>query len=134
MILNLSLDLPAEACYVPLVRTLMTTLMTQLAIAPQRIDDAALVIGEVCANAVRHAAVNPRSRYQVQVSCHRDRVEMSVSDRGRGFRRSDVPLPTPGCAGGWGLWLVERLADSVVFEPAPGGGTLVRARMQLSTT
>jgi hypothetical protein len=54
--------------------------------------------------------------------------EVAPADRGRGFRRSDIPLPRAGGAGGRGLWLVEPLADSVVFEPAPGGGTLVRAR------
>ena len=56
-----------------------------------------------------------------------EHILLTIRDRGRGFAPKDVPLPSPHEAGGWGLWLVENLAERVEFEPAEEGGTAVRA-------
>jgi anti-sigma regulatory factor (Ser/Thr protein kinase) len=131
MILQVSLNLPADPSYVAVVRAISTTAMAQLGVAPENIADAALVIGEVCANVVRHAASTAEGRYTVEICYHAEHIDLLVRDHGQGFRRSQIPVPTPGRAGGWGLWLVESLADGVVFEPVDGGGTAVRVRLNI---
>jgi serine/threonine-protein kinase RsbW len=131
MILKMCLNLPSDAAYVPIGRAVSTTLMAQLGVAQQDVDDAAVVIGEICGNVVRHANVDPRGRYVVEIDYHTDYIDMTVRDRGRGFRRNEVPEPTQGRAGGWGLWLVENLAESVVFESVADGGTAVRVRLNI---
>jgi anti-sigma regulatory factor (Ser/Thr protein kinase) len=131
MILKLYLNLPSDAAYVPIVRAVSTTLMSQLGVASQDIDDAAVVIGEICGNVVRHAHDDPRARYVVEIDYHTDYIDLTVRDRGRGFRRNEVPEPTLGRSGGWGLWLVENLAESVAFESAADGGTAARVRLNV---
>jgi anti-sigma regulatory factor (Ser/Thr protein kinase) len=129
MILRMTLNLPGEAAGVSLVRCLASTLMEQFGIESEDVDTANLVIGEVCGNVVRHAGLGPRSRYQVDFEFCLDYLVISVTDGGRGFDRSAVPAPSLDRSNGWGLWLVENLAESVEFQPAGEGGATVRARL-----
>jgi serine/threonine-protein kinase RsbW len=129
MILRMTLSLPSDASYVPIVRALSATLMGQLGVVGEDVDDTSLVIGEICGNVVRHAHTNPRTRYVVEIDYHAEHVLVTVIDGGQGFDRGAVPPPDPDRAGGWGLWLVENVADAVEFRPAAEGGTAVCARL-----
>src|SRR5262249_55574200 len=129
MILKMTLNLPSDAAYVPIVRALSVTLMEQLGIVQEDRYDTSLVIGEICANVVRHAHASPQGHYQVEIDYEVDQIRLIVTDRGKGFDRSAVPPPSLDRSGGWGLWLVENLADHVEFLPAADGGTAVYARL-----
>jgi anti-sigma regulatory factor (Ser/Thr protein kinase) len=61
MILNLSLNLPTDAAYIGIVRVISTTLMAYLGVAADKVADAAVVIGEICSNVVRHAHTTPEA-------------------------------------------------------------------------
>ena len=74
------------------------------------LDDARLLVSELVTNAVRHSGAPPGSTVELEVSAQRDRLRVEVADEGNGF----VPRPRTADqskGSGWGLHLVERLAD-----------------------
>lgn len=131
MILKMILNLPSDAAYVPIVRCLSATLMDQLGIVQQDVDAASLIIGEVCANVVRHAHIDPHTHYSVGIDYAAEYIDITVIDHGKGFDPRAVAEPDLERAGGWGIWLVETLSERVEFEVVPGGGTAVSARLRV---
>lgn len=76
----------------------------------QRLDDLRLLTSELVSNSVRHGSAVSEEPIKVKVSVLDTHVRVSVVDSGPGFHRSSRPS-RPGVEGGWGLFLVERLAD-----------------------
>ena len=76
----------------------------------QRLDDLRLLTSELVSNSVRHGSAQREQPIRVRVSVMDTHVRVSVVDSGPGF---EVPPDQvrPGIDGGWGLFLVERLAD-----------------------
>jgi len=135
MILKLTLDLPEEQAYIRITRLLGRTLLEHLNAREQDVDELELVVGELCANVVRHAR-STENRFQVILEYHADRVGITVRDQGPGFLLSGIaPVGTeradfsgdPDRIGGYGLKLVELLSDKLEFRTADPRGTTVRA-------
>jgi anti-sigma regulatory factor (Ser/Thr protein kinase) len=71
-----------------------------------------LAVSEVVTNSVKHAQLRPREAIDLEVWVLPDRLHVEVTDRGPGFKnRVARPDPDGAAAGGWGLWLVDQLAD-----------------------
>jgi anti-sigma regulatory factor (Ser/Thr protein kinase) len=73
-------------------------------LAPRQRTDATLMVSELVTNALLHGTGTISLRIDVEPRG----VRVEVSDQG------DValsPSPTPGAHGGWGLRIVEQLAD-----------------------
>jgi anti-sigma regulatory factor (Ser/Thr protein kinase) len=69
-----------------------------------------LLVSELVTNSVRHARLDRREWIDVQIELRPEAVRVTVSDPGGGF----VPpagSPRPHDPSGWGLYLVERVAD-----------------------
>ncbi len=139
MILKLTLDLPEEQPYVRIMRMLSRTLLENLQTVEQDIDEIELVMGELCANVVRHAHSNT-ARFRVSLEYDADKVVVLVEDKGDGFAVENVaPAGTerpdfegqPARVGGYGLKLVETLSDRLEFQHTSPQGTTVRAEKQL---
>ncbi len=80
-------------------------------------ESASLLASELVTNAVRHSGAGAGDRIQLRVEVGQSGLRMSVTDAGVGF----VPggeLPEPGVEGGFGLFLIERLAASWGVETA----------------
>jgi anti-sigma regulatory factor (Ser/Thr protein kinase) len=76
---------------------------------PERFGDLRLLVSELVTNSLRHAGLaDPGIRLSIQVGANAIRVR--VSDRGPGFEPRVRP-PHAGQRRGWGLLLVDRLAD-----------------------
>ena len=73
-------------------------------------DDILLLVSELVTNAVRHAGVGPDRSLRVKLNRWPRRVRVEVAHPGRGFDHPPVP-PSPDMTGGWGLVLVDRIAD-----------------------
>jgi anti-sigma regulatory factor (Ser/Thr protein kinase) len=71
---------------------------------PQQREDAALLVSELVNNALLHGIGAIRLRIDVEP----DGVRVEVSDQGN---VAVAPNPTPGAHGGWGLRIVDQLAD-----------------------
>ena len=67
----------------------------------------ALLASELVSNAVRHARAESVELCFGVASGH---VRVEVADNGNGLGRRQRP-PDPNRAGGWGLYIVERLAS-----------------------
>jgi anti-sigma regulatory factor (Ser/Thr protein kinase) len=73
-------------------------------------EDAMLLVSELITNAVRHAPTPERSEVELRIRNEPEKVRVVVADPGSGF----VPrsrLPTISDGSGWGLYLVDRIAD-----------------------
>ena len=75
---------------------------------------------ELVTNAVRHADVGPEQSLDLALRLSPGHVLVEVADPGEGFDPESAPRG-PGEPGGWGLYLVEQIADAWGIRPtAPG--------------
>ncbi|MEA5618162.1 anti-sigma regulatory factor [Cronbergia sp. UHCC 0137] len=81
-----------------------------------------LALAEGFTNAVRHAhhALPPDTTIEIELSLWSDRLEMRIWDYGKPFNPDAIAEPKPGTlqVGGYGWFLLRRLADKVVYERA----------------
>jgi anti-sigma regulatory factor (Ser/Thr protein kinase) len=83
-------------------------------------DDVLLLVSELVTNAVRHAGAGPDRPLQVQVLRGPRWVVVTVGDEGPGFTWHPAP-PAGNESGGWGLFLVDQIADSWGVECTTSG-------------
>jgi anti-sigma regulatory factor (Ser/Thr protein kinase) len=79
-------------------------------VGEEQMADIRLLVSELVTNSVRHSDISASDTVELEVSVVSGTIRVEVRDSGTGF----APRPrTPGQskAGGWGLFLVERLAD-----------------------
>jgi anti-sigma regulatory factor (Ser/Thr protein kinase) len=88
------------------------------AMAPAVREDLLLLVTELVANAVVHGDVGPEGTLDLEVRRWPERVRVGVLDPGAGFE-PDGPRVCQDQAGGWGLFLIDRIADrwGVTSEP-----------------
>jgi anti-sigma regulatory factor (Ser/Thr protein kinase) len=145
--LNLSLNLPEDFSHLPMVRRVTREALGSFGVSERDVDDLESLVGELAANAVRHARSGDSYRIEVALLDHLATV--TVSDHGAGFSRDGTAQPgterrgDPNAGGGdggngsgdrfggWGLPLVEALADRVEYLPNAPRGTTVRAEKRL---
>jgi anti-sigma regulatory factor (Ser/Thr protein kinase) len=70
----------------------------------QQREDAALMVSELVTNAVVHGV----GAIWLRIDIEADAVRIEVADEGNA---AVAPSPEPGAHGGWGLRIVEQLAD-----------------------
>ncbi|MBE9201351.1 MULTISPECIES: anti-sigma regulatory factor [unclassified Nodularia (in: cyanobacteria)] len=84
-----------------------------------------LALAEGFTNAVRHAhgALPPETTIEIEVSLWIDRLEVRIWDQGKPFNPDAIAEPQPGTlqVGGYGWFLLRRLADHVVYERSADG-------------
>jgi anti-sigma regulatory factor (Ser/Thr protein kinase) len=73
-------------------------------------EDATLLVSELITNAVRHALGSGLPEVELRIRRERGRIRVVVSDGGDGFEPAPR-LPTAAEGSGWGLYLVDRIAD-----------------------
>lgn len=72
------------------------------------VDEAELLVSEIVSNCVQHADLEPTDAIEVRVRGSRSMLHVDVIDPGPGF--DPARLPGPNGHGGWGIWLLERIA------------------------
>ena len=76
----------------------------------ERLDEMRLLVSELVTNSVRHAGLGTGDWIGFRVDISDDAVRVEVADRGPGFEKGQ-PLPSMYQDSGWGLYLVEQIAD-----------------------
>jgi anti-sigma regulatory factor (Ser/Thr protein kinase) len=77
---------------------------------PDTLSRVRLLVSELVTNSVRHARLTHGDRITLSVSQDPGHVRVVVTDPGVGFD-SPSTHPRPRRNSGWGLYLVDRLAD-----------------------
>jgi anti-anti-sigma factor len=118
--------IPADVNRLAGVRDEVAELVAPLGFAEAAIFDIKVALGEALANAVRHGAPADDGRVCVDVAAFDDRVVLEVADNGSGFDGVHYASDDLYASSGRGIMFMRALMDRVEFEPASGGGTLVR--------
>jgi anti-sigma regulatory factor (Ser/Thr protein kinase) len=103
----IALELPAEPHSAKVARDAIAGLDGHLG---NVFGDVVLLISELVTNSVRHAGLDASQPLQLSVATEGDTVRVAVRDPGPGFRPPPPP-ENPGHVGGWGLVLVDQLAE-----------------------
>jgi serine/threonine-protein kinase RsbW len=97
--------------------------LSQLGWSKTQLDRLNLALAEGFTNAVRHAhhALPPETTIDVYLWV--DRLEIRIWDYGKPFNPDAIAEPEPGSliVGGYGWFLLRRLADRVVYERVRDG-------------
>lgn len=80
-------------------------------LSPPKLYEAELLMSELVTNAVRHANVGEGAVIRIAIDVEPRTVHVSVMDAGEGFDLSKLVTKSPDSGGGWGLFLIETLAD-----------------------
>ena len=103
----IAMELPAEPHSAKVARDAIAGLDGHLG---NVFGDVVLLISELVTNSVRHAGLDATQPLQLSVVTSGDAVRVAVRDPGPGFRPPPPP-PNPAHVGGWGLVLVDQLAE-----------------------
>ncbi|HEY9750159.1 MAG TPA: anti-sigma regulatory factor [Allocoleopsis sp.] len=99
--------------------------LPQLAWSDHQLYRLSLAIAEGFTNAVRHAhkGLPPETPIDIDVRLGSDRLEIRIWDHGQPFNPDVLEEPEPGTLreGGYGWFLLRRLADQVTYERFPDG-------------
>ena len=77
---------------------------------PEGLETMRLLVSELVTNSVRHARIGDEGTINLCVEEDSRALRVAVTDPGVGFEERPGP-PQPGDHSGWGLHLVEQLAD-----------------------
>lgn len=128
-----ALELPAEAAYVGVARTVVSAVASTVDGMGTRIDDLRLAVSEACTNAVEaHAGGGDDARVVLRCRLDGRDLEVRVEDAAGGIdpdrlrpRSVDPAAADPPPERGWGIQLIRALVDEVEFA-SQGQGTVVR--------
>ena len=124
------LEVPAKPEFLLLARLAATGVGRSAGASEETIADLKLAVTEAVANAVRHAyPPDSPGRVSVELSADGDRLEIAVSDDGRGLGDAELTADGPSEPGesGMGLSIIRAIADEVEVGAGPDGrGTRVR--------
>jgi len=88
------------------------------------LDDVYLLVSELVTNGVRHGGAGEDDLLDLAVLRHGDRLRVVVTDWGPGFDGRARPRNRADQTGGWGLYLVERLAERWGVQRDAGATTV----------
>jgi serine/threonine-protein kinase RsbW len=121
------LDLPADIQYLGVLEGCLNALLSQetgLADREARTFEVILAVHETCSNIVEHAYGDQPGRIEVSFTFRDDprRLIVDLHDTGRPFQLPEIRQPNERApqTRGYGLFLIHRLMDEVIHEPAPG--------------
>jgi len=133
------LTIPAKPEYITISRLALTGLARVRPFADETLADLKLALTEATSNSVRHAYANGEGRVQIDFELREDRLIVEVSDDGPGFgsqsseNRSLEPTEAGVdfeddelSEGGLGIAIIRSIADELVLEPGPHGGSRLR--------
>lgn len=106
---DMSFELAGGPYAVTAARLALADLESQLEISVA--FDVRLLVSELVTNSVQHAQVAAEDSIVLSVSFREKTVRVEVRDDGPGFEPPASPPPEDADAG-WGLFLVEQLADA----------------------
>lgn len=130
MDIEFSLALPRDAVGIPMVRRVIGDALRSVGVAQTCIAELLIAVSEACTNAVRHGG--PGNRYQVTAAIGRGRCELRIADSGSGLTAIPERYPPSHTENGRGILIMQAMVDELCFDIAPGQGTTVHLRKELT--
>lgn len=139
----LKLSVPSCLKYIRPIQMFIGQLAQQLGFCRTRIYDIELIIDEVCSNAIEHGSETPDSGIDLTLTFDSSKLEIHVRDKGKSVRKNWLATGrldevsqkmTPDSERGHGIFLAERLSDSLEILTNPLGGTDVQVIFYFSTS
>ncbi len=105
---------------------------------PERIEDLKTIVSEAAINAMEHGNKGrPDAKVTVSINCQDNTIYVMVTDEGNGIKHfppkpeiekiiEDLESPV-----GFGLFLIEQLADQVEFNKEANGGHMVKMAIKM---
>ncbi|HEX6262691.1 MAG TPA: ATP-binding protein [Actinomycetota bacterium] len=75
----------------------------------ETLENLRLIVSELVTNSYRHATMRGDERVEVRAGLRDGVLRLEVQDPGHGFAAPDDPVPQ--AESGWGLYLVDHIAD-----------------------
>lgn len=132
MSFQMTWTLPASAEYVSICRNVLKCYLLEQGALRDDIDNLQVILGEACANVIRHAHINPDANYEVRFEHYLNSVALDIVDEGMGFD-PDSPLrcdTDEGC--GVGLILIRELSARTQIKSTIGHGASIHVEYLLS--
>jgi serine/threonine-protein kinase RsbW len=123
------LEVPAKPEFLLLARLAATGVGRSAGASEETIADLKLAVTEAVANAINHAyPPDSPGRVSVELSAADGRLEIAVSDEGRGLDDAEIASAAREFGeSGMGLSIIRAIADEVEVGAGPDGrGTRVR--------
>jgi integral membrane sensor domain MASE1/anti-sigma regulatory factor (Ser/Thr protein kinase) len=114
---RIELRLEPDINSVPVARSALAQLEHHM--SPKRFDDLRLLVTELVSNSIRHGDRNRLTGVELSVHVQPDRIRVQVVDDGGGFEHAPRSHESDA-ASGWGLYLVEQVADRWGLDHAAG--------------
>ena len=123
-----TLTIPAKPEYITLSRLALTGLSHVRPLAEETLAELKLALTEATSNSVRHAYANGEGRVQISFELCEDRLVVEVSDDGSGFPQPDESASREEelSEGGLGIAIIRSIADELVLDSEPQGGSRLR--------
>ncbi len=111
-----------------------------MGLPPERIEDLKTIVSEAAINAMQHGNKGrPDARVTVSMNCQDNILNVAVMDEGDGIKEfppkpdiekiiEDLESPV-----GFGLFLINQLADQVEFNEVTDGGHVVKMAIKMNS-
>ncbi len=124
----LALSLPATPVSVRKARVSVGEKVARLGASKRVVDDVRLCVSEAVSNVVRHAYGTRQGSVDVVVEHENGDLNVVVRDEGNGMRR-DASMSCRN--GGYGLKIIDSIAERVTIRTARDTGTELRMTFSL---
>jgi len=130
---HLIFEIPAKSDYVGVIRLAISGIASRMEFTIEKIEDIKIAVSEACTNVVLYAYQDDENPgIHVDCAIHIDKLEISISDKGKGFdldklqNKQEVSQNELGASSlGLGITFMKNLMDSVEIVTSPGEGTNV---------
>lgn len=136
---NVELSLVNQLGYERVAMACSASFARMMGLAPERIEDLKTMVSEAAINAMEHGNKGrPDARVTVSMNCRDNTINITVSDEGDGIinfpPKPDIEkiiedLESPV---GFGLFLIEQLADQVEFNKEANGGHMIKMAIKMN--
>ena len=118
---RIMLKLPSNPRNIAMVESFVEKMVHRYKLTPDIYGNILISLTEAVNNAIIHGNRNDESKsVKIQLDKRKDRLNIRVSDEGRGFDYHNLPDPTAPenimKVGGRGVFLMHQLTDDIKFD------------------
>jgi serine/threonine-protein kinase RsbW len=129
----IELRIPKERRFEKVARASAAGIARQAGLPENRVEDVKTAVSEAVLNAIEHSQIGePSQKILLTFTTDASRLKIDVKDQGAAFDPGKVQTPCiqeklapEASKRGWGLYLIEKLADECNIESVEGEGNTI---------